>query len=136
MKQPYWQLLVVGVVLNCLGFVLSTLWTAEKGYVIESIAGVVWLNILLVLGAMYGRRWCVYVLAGVTLVGGVAQAATLEPRRFILSVLWLGAAAAFCCLPRSDAKRPIARPDLAPPVGLAQHAGQHRPQRPVLLALN
>jgi hypothetical protein len=95
MKQSYWQLLVVGVVLNCLGFVLSTLWTAEYGYVIESIAVVVWLNILLVLGAMYGRRWCVYVLAGVTLVGGVAQAASLEPRRFILSVLWLGAAAAF-----------------------------------------
>jgi hypothetical protein len=94
MKQSYWQLLVVGVVLNCLGFVLSALWTAEKGYIIESIAVFVWLNILLMLGAMYGRRWCVYVLAGVTLVGGVAQAATLEPRRFILSALLLGAATA------------------------------------------
>ena len=95
MKKSYWQLLVVGVVLNCLGFVLSTLWTAEKGYIIGSIAVFVWLNILLVLGAIYGRRWCVYVLAGVTLVGGVAQAATLEPRRFILSALLLGAATAF-----------------------------------------
>jgi hypothetical protein len=95
MKQSYWQLLVVGVVLNCLGFVLSTLWTSEKGYVIESVAVFVWLNILLVLGATYGRRWCVYVLAGVTVVGGVAQAATLEPRAFILSAFLLGAAAAF-----------------------------------------
>ena len=94
MKQSYWQLLVVGVVLNCLGFVLSTLWTRE-GLRFESIAVFVWLNILLVLGAMYGRRWCVYVLAGVTVVGGVAQAATLEPRRFILSAFLLGAAAAF-----------------------------------------
>jgi hypothetical protein len=96
MKQSYWQLLVVGVVLNCLGFVLSTLWfPAEKGYVIQSIAVFVWLNALLVLGAIYGRRWCVYVLAGVTLVGGVTQAATVEPRRFILSALLLGAATAF-----------------------------------------
>ena len=106
MKKSYWQLLVVGVVLNCLGFVLSTLWTAEKGYIIGSIAVFVWLNILLELGAIYGRRWCVYVLAGVTLVGGVAQAATLEPRRFILSAFLSGAAAAFvACLAQTRSDR-------------------------------
>jgi hypothetical protein len=64
------------------------------GYVIQSIGIVVWLNILLVLGATYGRRWTVYVLAGVSLVSGVAQGATLEPRRFIISAIELGAAAA------------------------------------------
>jgi hypothetical protein len=95
MKRPSWQLLVVGAAVNCLGFVLSALWTAEKGYVIQSIGFFVWLNILLVLGATYGRRWIVYVLAGITLIGGVAQAATLEPRRFIISALQLGAATAF-----------------------------------------
>ena len=95
MKRSSWHLLVVGAVLNCLGFVLSAVSTADEGYVIQSIGVVVWLNILLVLGAMYGRRWTVYVLAGITLVGGVAQAATLEPRRFIVSALMLGAATAF-----------------------------------------
>jgi len=94
MKRPSWHLLVVGAVLNSLGFVLSALWTAEMGYVIQSIGLAVWLNILLVLGAMYGRRWTVYVLAGISLVSGVAQAATLEPRRFIVSALMLGAATA------------------------------------------
>ena len=93
-KRPPWHLLVVGAVLNCRGFVLSALWTAEQGYVIQSIGVAVWLNILLVLGATYGRRWTVYVLAGVSLVSGVAQGATLEPRRFIVSALELGAAAA------------------------------------------
>jgi hypothetical protein len=95
MKRPPWQLLVVGAVLNCLGFVLSALWTAEKGYVIQSIGLVVWLNILLVLGATYGRRWTVYVLAGISVVSGVAQGATLEPTRFIVCALELGAATAF-----------------------------------------
>jgi hypothetical protein len=94
MKRPSWHLLVVGAVFNSLGFVLSALWTAEKGYLIQSIGLAVWLNILLVLGAMYGRRWTVYVLAGISLVSGVAQAATLEPRRFIVSALMLGAATA------------------------------------------
>ena len=94
MKRPSWHLLVVGAVLNSLGFVLSALWTAEMGYVIQSIGLAVWLNILLVLGAIYGRRWTVYVLAGISLVSGVAQAATLEPRRFIVSALMLSAAAA------------------------------------------
>ena len=54
MKRPPWHLLVVGAVLNCLGFVLSTLWTAEQDYAIQSIGIVVWLNILLVLG---GHVW-------------------------------------------------------------------------------
>jgi hypothetical protein len=85
MKQSYWQLLVEGVVLNCLGFILSTLWfPAEKGYVIQSIAVFVWLNALLVLGAIYERRWCVYVLAGVTLVGGWARC-LVTPRSSAIS---------------------------------------------------
>jgi hypothetical protein len=108
MKRPPWHLLVVGAVLNCLGFVLSALWTAEQGYVIQSIGIVVWLNTLLVLGATYGRRWTVYVLAGVSLVSGVTQGATLEPRRFIVSALELGAAAAciaYLAQTRSDQTR-------------------------------
>jgi len=94
----------------------------------------VWLNILLVLGAIHGWRWCVYVLAGVTLVGGVAQAATLEPRRFILSALLLGAATAFVGLPRRDAKAPKARADLV--LLLPQHPDEHSAERPILLAVD
>ena len=96
MKRSSWHLLVAGAALNCLGFVLSALWTAEKRYLIESIGVVVGLNILLVLGALYGRRWAVvYVLAGISLVSGVSQVATLESRRFIVSALKFGAAIAF-----------------------------------------
>ena len=123
MKRPPWHLLVVGAVLNCLGFVLSALWTAEQGYVIQSIGVVVWLNILLVLGATYGRRWTVYVLAGVSLVSGVAQGATLEPRRFIVSALELGAAAAciaYLAQTRSDQN---AGPELV--LRFSQHPDEH-----------
>jgi hypothetical protein len=96
MKRPSWHLLVVGAVLNSLGLVLSALWTpwVDMAYFIRGIGLGVGLSILLVLGAMYGRRWTVYVLAGISLVSGVAQAATLEPRRFIVSALMLGAATA------------------------------------------
>jgi hypothetical protein len=93
--RPSWHLLVVGLVLNCLGFVLSALWTADKAYFIQSIVLVAGLNILLVLMGRSGRRWAVYVLAAISLVSGVAQVATLEPRRFIVSALELGAATAF-----------------------------------------
>jgi Na+-transporting NADH:ubiquinone oxidoreductase subunit NqrD len=97
MKRSSWHLLVVGVALNCLGFVLSALWTAwvDRPYFIRGIGLGVGLSILLVLVAMNGRRWAVYVLAGISLVSSVAHAATLEPRRLIVSALELGAATAF-----------------------------------------
>ena len=53
-----------------------------------------------------GRLWAVYFLAGLSLVSGVAQAATVEPRRFIVSALELGASTAFVtCLAHKEATK-------------------------------
>ena len=86
-------LLVVGLALDVLGLVVSDRWTVEYDgvYVIP----VVGLSVLLVLIALSGRRWAVYVLVALSLIGAVAQAATLEPRRLIISALWIGEATAF-----------------------------------------
>ena len=53
------------------------------------------MSVALVLAAAFRRHWAIYVPVAITLVSGVAQAATLEARRLIVSALEFGAAAVF-----------------------------------------
>jgi len=93
MRRSIVGLLGVGLGLNVLGLVLSDRWTvAVDGAYLVPVIG---LSILLALAGASGRRWAVYVLLVMTLAGAVAQAATFEPRRFVVSALWFGAVVAF-----------------------------------------
>lgn len=91
-QPPY--LLIAGLVLNLVGTVLSTPWTSEVNrtlYLITNIG----LGVLLFVAALAGRRWAVYLLVALSLISGIAQAATLETGRLAVSALDLAAAVAF-----------------------------------------